>query len=63
MSDSDCMEEFACVPMQFGNVPLRGGFCLRRSGPGPMHATVCVSAARRTRELVGRGARALLRSE
>jgi len=33
VSDSDCMETFMCVPMQFGNVPLRGGFCLRRSGP------------------------------
>lgn len=33
VSDSDCMEDFACVPMQFGNVPLRGGFCLRSAGP------------------------------
>jgi hypothetical protein len=27
------MEAFMCVPMQFGNVPLRGGYCLRRFGP------------------------------
>ena len=33
VSDSDCIERFACVPMQFGNVPLRGGFCLRGAGP------------------------------
>ena len=34
VSDSDCMEEFACVPMRFGNVPLRGGFCLQTNGTG-----------------------------
>jgi hypothetical protein len=34
VSDSDCMEEFMCVPMQFGNVPLRGGFCLQGTGTG-----------------------------
>ena len=34
VSDSDCIEEFACIPMQFGNVPLRGGFCLQTTGGG-----------------------------
>jgi hypothetical protein len=34
VSDSDCIEDFACVPMQFGNVPLRGGFCLQTNGSG-----------------------------
>jgi len=34
VSDSDCMEEFACVPMEFGNVPLRGGYCLQETGTG-----------------------------
>ena len=34
VSDSDCMGEFACVPMRFGNVPLRGGFCLQTTGTG-----------------------------
>jgi hypothetical protein len=28
------MEEFMCVRMQFGNVPLRGGFCLQRASTG-----------------------------
>jgi hypothetical protein len=33
VSDSDCVEDFTCVPMRFRNAPRRGGYCLRSAGP------------------------------
>ena len=63
VSDSDCMEEFACVPMQFGNVPLRGGFCLRTTGSGQCTQPFAFPLPDARESLSGAAPAALLRSE